>query len=119
MHVNAPLRRTFLISLSLLLGAWMTACGSSTAPVPGVPHGATTSGPGAPHGATAYVTNYDDGTVTPINLATNTAGTPIPVRVDVGAIAITPNGNTAYVTNGGDNTVTPINLATNTAGTPI
>ena len=68
---------------------------------------------------TAYIANLDDNTVTPINTATNTAGTPIPVgRAPVG-IAITPNGDTAYVTNLNDGTVTPINTATNTAGTPI
>jgi len=68
---------------------------------------------------TAYIVNANDSSVTPIGIATNTAGTAItgggltgPVR-----IAITPNGQTAYVTNAGGNSVTPINLATNTAGT--
>ena len=52
------------------------------------------------------------GTVTPIDLATSTPGTPITVGSEPDAIAITPDGSTAYVVNGGDNTVTPIDLAT-------
>ena len=35
--------------------------------------------------------------MTPINTATNTAGTPITVGSRPGAIAITPDGKTAYV----------------------
>jgi len=57
--------------------------------------------------------------VTPIDLATNTAETPITVGLTPGEIAITPNGATAYVTDPSDNAVTPIDIATNTAGTPI
>jgi DNA-binding beta-propeller fold protein YncE len=59
--------------------------------------------------------------VTPINLATNTAGTPItltgPISDSPTSIAITPNGTAAYVA--GNMVVWPINLATKTAGTPI
>ena len=58
-------------------------------------------------------------TVTPIDTATGTAGTPITVGSAPYAIAITPDGATAYVTNTGNGTVTPIATATNTAGTPI
>jgi YVTN family beta-propeller protein len=76
------------------------------------PAAASTSG-------TAYVVNYESNTVTPIDLATDTAGTPIPVGSQPDAIAIAPDGDTAYVANGGSNTLTPIDLATNTAGTPI
>ena len=72
-----------------------------------------------PNGATAYVADAYDGTVVPIDTATNTAGTPITVGSDPVSIAIAPNGVTAYVVNDGDGTVTPINTATNTAGTPI
>ena len=56
--------------------------------------------------------------VTPVNLATNTAGASIGVGSDPTAIAITPNGQTAYVTSY-SGTVTPIDIATNTAGTAI
>ncbi len=66
-----------------------------------------------------YVTNAKSDTVTPINLATNTAGTPIPVGGFPVGVAITPNGETAYVANDEGATVTPITVATNTAGTPI
>jgi len=69
--------------------------------------------------ATAYVANRGSGTVTPIELATNTPGSPITVGSEPVAVAITPNGKTAYVTNSHSNTVTPIELATNTPGSPI
>ena len=95
-----------------------------------------------PNGSTAYVTQgsfgfVDDaeGIVTPIDLATSTAGTPIPIAGLPEGIAITPNGSTAYAAtygcvpatppianscgNAPDNLVTPIDIATNTAGTPI
>jgi YVTN family beta-propeller protein len=68
---------------------------------------------------TAYVANMGDNTVTPINLATNTAGTPIPVGNGPAAIAITPDGATAWVLGENDGTLTPINTATNTPGTKI
>ena len=40
---------------------------------------------------------WDAGTVTPINVSTNTAGTPIDVGADPVAIAITPDGSATYV----------------------
>ena len=40
--------------------------------------------------STAYVTNFLSSNVTPIDVATNTAGTPIPVGDDPSGIAITP-----------------------------
>ena len=84
------------------------------------PHPATP--PKAPTG-TAYVINSGGGTVTPIDLATNTPGTPIKASGEIAAMAIAPDGKTAYVATGLSNTVTPsaqavqpIDLATNTAG---
>jgi YVTN family beta-propeller protein len=68
---------------------------------------------------TAYVANNGSGSVTPIDTATNTAGTAITVGSEPYAIAITPDGRTAYVTNDGSDSVTPIDTATNTAGTAI
>jgi YVTN family beta-propeller protein len=65
------------------------------------------------------VANQSSGTVTPITVATNTAGSPITVGATPIGIAVTPNGQTAYVTNYGSGTVTPITVATNTAGTAI
>ncbi len=76
---------------------------------------ATTS---AQAGVTAYVVNGADNSVTPIQVATNTAGPVIPVGFAPNAIAITPNDKTVYVVNE-EGTVTPINTATNTTGPAI
>jgi YVTN family beta-propeller protein len=54
-----------------------------------------TSGPAvlaAGSGKTAFVTNAGRNTVTPIDVATKTAGTPIPVGTGPGGVAITPDG---------------------------
>jgi len=86
--------------------------------------------PPGPGPWTAYVTNFDSGTVTPVDLATGTTGTPIPVGSGPDAIAITPDGKTAYVTDMGvgcgattavcpPGTVTPLYLATGKVGKPI
>jgi YVTN family beta-propeller protein len=72
-----------------------------------------------PAGFRAYVVNEGDNTVTPVDLATNTTGTPIPVGDQPTAIAITPDGKKAYVTNSNASSVTPIDLTTNTPGAPI
>jgi DNA-binding beta-propeller fold protein YncE len=86
----------------------------------------------APDGATAYVTSYidsldsdsgvhhyRDGKITPIDLATGTPGTPIPVGGTPAGIAITPDGATAYVTSPDNDTVVPVNLTAGIAGKPI
>jgi YVTN family beta-propeller protein len=57
--------------------------------------------------------------VTPIDVATGRAGTPIQVGKGPVAIAITPDGKTAYVASYKASTVTPIDVATGRAGTPI
>ncbi len=68
----------------------------------------------------AYVTNLGSNSVTPIEVATNKAGSEITVGEFPIGIAITPDGKTAYVTNFGEaGTVTPIELATNKAGAEI
>jgi len=72
-----------------------------------------------PDGTMAYVVNSATGNVTPINLASNTAGTAVTVGLLPYGIAITPDGATAYVSNQGSNTVTPIDIAANTAAAPI
>ena len=66
-----------------------------------------------------YVSNYLNGTVTPINTATNTAGTPIAVGANPYGIAMTPDGTTVYVANNNGNTVSVINTATNTVTATI
>ena len=63
-----------------------------------------------PDGSTAYVTDNGDGTVTPIDIATDVAGSPIAVGRAPAAIAITPDGSSAYVVNQGDGTVTHVLL---------
>jgi YVTN family beta-propeller protein len=89
--------------------------------------GAPPSIPKVPTG-TAYVINSGGGTVTPIDLATNTAGKPIDVPGEPVAMAVAPDGKTVYVAGGAANsgpeptsaqTVTPIDLTTNTPGKPI
>ena len=72
-----------------------------------------------PNGTTAYVAEYGQDSVVPINLATNTAGKPISVGHLPRGVAVTPNGAMVYVTNIGATTVTPITTATNKAGKPI
>jgi DNA-binding beta-propeller fold protein YncE len=82
----------------------------------------------APKGKTAYVVFDDSGVqepgwVTPIDTATDTAGSPIRAGVAPDLIVITPNGKTAYVDNSFSNNavtgVTPIDLTTDTAETQI
>ena len=52
---------------------------------------------------TAYIANGSSNSVTPIDTATNTAGTAIPVGQNPAGVAVTPDGKTAYVTNDGSN----------------
>lgn len=72
-----------------------------------------------PDGRTAYVVGNDH--VTPIDVATNKAGTPIPVPLFGHAIAITPDGRFAYVTSAFSmpSAVTKIDLAANTVAATI
>jgi YVTN family beta-propeller protein len=76
-----------------------------------------------PNGKTIYVANTFSNTVTPVTVATGTAGKPIKVGNDPEELAITPNGKTVYVVNlpvnGTAGTVTPISTATNTPGRAI
>jgi DNA-binding beta-propeller fold protein YncE len=75
-----------------------------------------------PDGTTAYVVNEGIDSVTPIDLASGAAESPISLSGHnfPHDIAITPDGQTAYVTIAtGTGTVIPINLATGTPGTPI
>jgi YVTN family beta-propeller protein len=83
--------------------------------------------PGVPTG-TAYVINSGGGTVTPIDLATNTAEKPIDVLGEPVSLTAAPDGKTAYVVSGAtnsgpgatpDQTITPIDLTTDTAEKPI
>jgi DNA-binding beta-propeller fold protein YncE len=66
-----------------------------------------------PRSGTAYVVNTRRNTVTPVDLATDTATRAIRGFDVPRAIATAPDGGTAYVVDAGNGAVTPINLATN------
>jgi YVTN family beta-propeller protein len=68
---------------------------------------------------TAFVVNNGDNTVTPISLASYTAGTPIAAGNGADAIAVAPGGARAYVVDLGSSSVTPINTENDTAGPQI
>jgi YVTN family beta-propeller protein len=77
-----------------------------------------------PDGKTAYAVSSADSstpssTVTPIDIATGTAGRPIKVGKYAVDIAITPDGKTAYVVGSAPGAVIPIDTATNKAGPQI
>src|SRR6516165_790053 len=66
--------------------------------------------PTSPLPKAVYVVDADPGgpgMVTPISLATNKPGKPIPVGRQPLYIAVTPDGKTAYVTNDTAGTMTP------------
>jgi hyaluronoglucosaminidase len=79
----------------------------------------------SPNGETAYVITEYGADITPVNLVTGLAGTPIGVPDGVGALAVTPDGTTAYAVGntgygiGGVNNLVPINLETGIAEKPI
>jgi YVTN family beta-propeller protein len=94
------------------------AAGQAGPPATATAAGADSGAP-APPGPTAFVVNYASNSVTPVSLATRTAGRAIAVGADPTAVALTPDGRTAYVVSSGSGTVTPINTATRTAGRAI
>jgi DNA-binding beta-propeller fold protein YncE len=87
----------------------------------------------SPDGKTAYVIcggGAGGGSVLPIDLATKTAGSPIPISGDPAGIAISADGKTAYVTgrkssstgvaiSGAIDALWPIDLATNMLLAPL
>lgn len=81
------------------------------------PAGPTTSHATSPK--VAYIPHFAKNVVTPINLVTHRAGTPVKVGIGPDAIAVSPDGQTAYVACSGSNTVVPINTATGRPGRPI
>jgi DNA-binding beta-propeller fold protein YncE len=80
-----------------------------------------------PNGRTVYVANSEGSAVTPIDTATDTAGSPIRTAVNAGppVITIAPDGKTAYILGGRrggpvvTSVITPISTAANVAGRPI
>ena len=74
-----------------------------------------------PNGKVAYVTG-DSQKITPINLATNTAGKPFKLITEAGVFAFSADGKTAFVLTPGRNlaeNLVPINTVTNAPGTQI
>jgi YVTN family beta-propeller protein len=65
-----------------------------------------------PDGKTVWVTNYGDGTVQPIDVATHTAGVPIAVGANPERDAISPDGKYLWVANQGAGTASEIDLST-------
>jgi len=65
----------------------------------------------APNGRIAYVTNYANSTVTPIDLSTDAARAPIEVGGAPYGVAITSDGRTAVVISHRDNDATLIDIA--------
>lgn len=68
-----------------------------------------------PNGETAYVANFGSNNVTPINTASDSAGTSaswIAVGNEPDALAITPDGRYVYVANAGSGTISKISTAT-------
>ena len=68
---------------------------------------------------TAYITNYNDNTVSVINVATNTVINTIKVSSNPYGVSASPDGSKVYVTNYGDSTVSVINTATNAVSATI
>ena len=75
--------------------------------------------PAASSAAQAFVVSNGSNTVTPIDLATGTAGAPIKVGAAPDAIVARPDGKTVYVASKDSGTVTPIDVATDKAGPAI
>jgi YVTN family beta-propeller protein len=67
----------------------------------------------------AYVANQEAGTISQVDLATGTVGTPIAVGSGPDSIAISPNGGIAYVADYDSSEVVPVQLATGATGNPI
>ncbi len=89
----------------------------------GVEPDAVAVAPGGTRGkGVALVANLDSNSVTPVDLGTWRAGTPIPVGSEPVAVAVytAPSGAaTAFVADFGSNEVTPIDVATMQAGAAI
>src|ERR1017187_4935941 len=62
---------------------------------------------------TAYIPNEGEGTVSVINVATNTVTATITVGNYPYGVSVSPDGTRVYVTNAMDGTVSVINTATN------
>jgi len=66
-----------------------------------------------PDNVTAYVANAGQGTVSVVNLPSQTVTSTISVGAEPVAVALSPNGTRLYVANSASNSLTVINTATN------
>ncbi len=68
---------------------------------------------------TAYITNYNDTSVSVINVATSTVSATIKVGIEPYCVSVSLDGTKVYVTNVYSRTVSVINTATNTVSATI
>ncbi len=71
------------------------------------------------HPAQAYVSNYSDNTVTPVDIVTDTAGPTIPTGSGPDGVVVLPDNSEVYVANNNTNNVTVISTADNHVVTTI
>jgi predicted alpha-1,2-mannosidase len=62
---------------------------------------------------TAYVSNYSDGTVTPVDTRTHNAGPAIPVGSGPDGVVVTPDNSEVYIANNNSNSVTVLSTVDN------
>jgi DNA-binding beta-propeller fold protein YncE len=98
-RIPFALGATLLVAAALALGGG--AAGASTAPT------------------SLYVTDVTGGSLVPVDVASGTTGTVIPVGLQPLDVAITEDGETAYVTAREAGTVVPVALDAGSAGAPI
>jgi len=96
----------------MLTGGTRAAASTVTATIDVGPYPLHVAVDGSTH--TAYVTNYDDGTVSVIDTRTNTVTDTITLGQNPGGVAVDESTHTAYVTNYYDGTVSVIDTRTNT-----
>jgi YVTN family beta-propeller protein len=117
-----------VIAMAAVIPAATGALGHTAPARPPAPKPSPSPRPWVPPDGTAYVINSGGGTVTPIDLATNTAERPIDVSGEPVTMTIAPDGKTVYVGDGAANgdaeptmqqTITAIDVAANTAGKPV
>src|ERR1039457_92297 len=65
-------------------------------------------------GQIAYITNSGDGTVSVINVATNTVTATIPVAINPQGVSVSHDGSKVYVTHANTSTASVINTYNNT-----
>ena len=62
----------------------------------------------------AYITNYEDNTISVIDIATNNVTATVDVGINPWGVAVNPAGTKVYVTNIGSNNISVIDTSNNT-----